>query len=522
MLHRQGRQGLSQGLRPLATGLALVFVLLVSCVDGNHGYDEAESSAFGLFVHALDTTEQVKYLTHLLNADTSMWEADKSVHEYYAETAHEPLWYSRVGVTSQADTLLALLQRELPQQGLNPKAFFLPEIESDLEIIHQLSFDSVGQSINEVLPRLDYNLTKAYVRYIVGQRYGFVRPDRVFNRMDYKTDGSGYARLFDYEVKAPDYEEPLQKLKSPDRMGYLQGSEPTNSLYKTLKNQLRQATDSAKRQTLMVNLERCRWQVVRPEGRTHQVVVNIPAQQLWAVCPDSVLPMKICCGAVPTKTPLLNSEITHMQVNPEWIIPPSIVKGEVSAHGGDSAYFARNHYYIIDRAKGDTLDPKEVTGSQLRAGGLRVSQRGGAGNSLGRIVFRFANNFGVYLHDTNNRGAFNRERRTLSHGCIRVQKPFDLACFLLQGVDEWTLDKVRIAMDMRPQTVRGHEYLREHAGDPRPFKVITYHDVTPRVPVYIIYYTAYPDPETGLVNFYPDLYGYDQVIRGKMKAFLPQ
>lgn len=513
---------MSQGLRPLATGLATVIVLLASCVDGNREYDEAESSAFGTFVHALDTTEQGKYLTHLLDADTSKWEADRTVHEYYADTTHEPLWYSRVGVTAQADTLLALLQRELPQQGLNPKAFFQPEIESDLEIIHKLTFDSVGQSINEVLPRLEYHLTKAYVRYTVGQRYGFFRPDQVFNRMDYKTDGSGYARLFDYEVKAPDYEESLQKLKSPDRMGYLQGSEPTNSLYKTLKNQLRQATDSAKRQTLMVNLERCRWQAVRPEGRTHHVVVNIPAQQLWAVCPDSILPMKICCGAVPTKTPLLNSEITHMQVNPEWIIPPSIVKGEVSAHGGDSAYFARNRYYIIDRAKGDTLNPKEVTGSQLRAGGLRVGQRGGAGNSLGRIVFRFANNFGVYLHDTNNRGAFNRERRTLSHGCVRVQKPFDLACFLLQGADEWTLDKVRIAMDMRPQTVRGHEYLIEHAGAPRPFKVITYHDVTPHVPVYIIYYTAYPDPETGVVNYYPDLYGYDKAICRKMKEFLPQ
>ena len=114
----------------------MVLVLLASCVDGNREYDEAESSAFGTFVHALDTTEQGKYLTHLLDADTSKWEADRTVHEYYADTTHEPLWYSRVGVTAQADTLLALLQRELPQQGLNPKAFFQPEIESDLEIIH--------------------------------------------------------------------------------------------------------------------------------------------------------------------------------------------------------------------------------------------------------------------------------------------------------------------------------------------------------------------------------------------------
>ena len=505
-------------------------MLLASCVNGNREYDEADSSAFGTFVHALDTTEQGKYLTHLFDADTSKWEADKKVCEYYqavveqlqTQRIFEPRWYNRAGVTDQADALLAQLQRELPRQGLDPKAFFLPEIESDLEIVRQLSFDSVGQNINEVLPRLEYHLTKAYVRYTTGQRYGFVRPDLVFNQMDIKPDNDSYARLFDYEVKAPDYEEALQKLSSPDRMTYLQTSVPSNSLYHTFMAQLEQTTDSAKRETLIVNLERCRWQMARPEGRTHQVVVNIPAQQLWAICPDSILPMKICCGAIPTKTPLLNSEITYMQVNPEWIIPPSIVKGEVSVHSGDSAYFARNSYYIVDREKGDTLDPKKVTKSQLISGGLRVGQRGGAGNSLGRIVFRFANNFGVYLHDTNNRGAFNRERRTLSHGCMRVHKPFELACFLLQGADEWTLDKIRIAMDIKPETQRGHEYLEEHEEDPRPLKVITYRDVNPRVPVYIIYYTAYPDPETGEVNFYPDLYSYDQVIRKKMKDFLIQ
>ena len=490
-------------------------------MNGNREYDEADHSAFGTFVHALDTTEQRAYLTHLLDADTSKWAADKAVHEYYAERTHEPLWYAQAGVTEQADSLLAQLQRTLPQHGLNPEAFFLPEIEADLEIVHQLSFDSVGQSINEVLPRLDYHLTKAYVRYTVGQRYGFIRPDQVFNRQDYKTDGSGYARLFDYEVTAPDYQEPLRKLASPDRMTYLQTSAPTHSLYKTLQAQLARTKDTADCQKIAVNLERCRWQIVRPEGRTPQVVVNIPAIQLWAVCPDSVLPMKICCGAIPTKTPLLSSEITHMQVNPDWIIPPSIVKGEVAAHGGDSAYFARNRYYIVDRQNGDTLNPAEVTGSQLRAGGLRVGQKGGAGNSLGRIVFRFANNFGVYLHDTNNRGAFNRERRTLSHGCVRVQKPFDLACFLLQGADDWTLDKLRLAMDMKPETDRGREYLEEHAEDPRPLRVITYRDVLPRVPVYIIYYTVYPDPETGEVSFWPDLYGYDRIIRKEMKAFLP-
>lgn len=480
-------------------------MLLASCVNGNREYNEADHSAFGEYVYALDTLQMEQCLTHLLNADTLRCAADNPVHSRYASIGkyeQAPLWFSRLGVSSQADSLLSLLDRELSRQGLDAAAFFLPQIAADLEVVHQLAFDSVGQSINEVLPRLDYLLSKAYARYTVGQRYGFVRPDKLLNRMDYKTDGEGYARLFDYEVKAPDYNEPVRKLEGADRMDYLYQSQPADPLYRTLQRELAAAPDQALHQKIAVNMERCRWQMKRPDGPGRYVLVNIPAQQLWAVGGDTVLDMRICCGAFATKTPLLQSEITHMQVNPDWIIPTSIVKNEVSAHGGDSAYFARHRYYIIDRHTGDTLDPAGVTGDEMKTGGYRIGQKGGAGNSLGRIVFRFANNFGVYLHDTNNRGAFRRERRTLSHGCVRVQKPFDLACFLLPGVGESTLERIRLAMELDPA----------HA----------YYDVSPRVPVFINYYTVYPNPKTGVVEQWPDLYGYDKVISREMKPFLPQ
>ena len=267
-------------------------------------------------------------------------------------------------------------------------------------------------------------------------------------------------------------------------------------------------------------MERCRWRIKHPEGNQRMILVNIAAQQLWAVCPDSVLNMKICCGATTTKTPLLNSTINYIQVNPEWIIPNNIIKTDVARHAGDSAYFARNNYYIIKRSTGDTLNPVKVSSAELQSGSMRVGQRGGAGNSLGRIVFRFPNNFSVYLHDTNNRGAFSRERRTLSHGCVRVQKPFELACFLLPEIDDWAKDKLRISMDIHPETERGLIFISEHADDPRPFRLSTYHDVNPRVPVYIVYFTVYPNPETGEIDTYPDIYGYDKVITDEMKTLL--
>jgi murein L,D-transpeptidase YcbB/YkuD len=343
---------------------------------------------------------------------------------------------------------------------------------------------------------------------------------KLFNKLNYKANGEGYARLFDYEVKAPNAKEAEEKLSSSDRMEFLQASQPKGYVYTALQEQLEKTTDKAVRHKIAVNMERCRWQMKHPAENERMVLVNIPAQQLWAIGEDSVLEMRVCCGATTTKTPLLSSAISYMQVNPDWIIPSNIVKTDVSRHGGDSAYFARHRYYIIDRSSGDTLRPADVSASDLTSGRLRIGQKGGAGNSLGRIVFRFPNNFSVYLHDTNNRGAFSRECRTLSHGCVRVQKPFELACFLLPDADDWTKDRLRISMDMTPETEQGRIYLQEHSDAPRPYRLETYREVTPRVPIYIIYYTAYPNPMTGVVETWPDLYDYDKVISQEMGSLL--
>ena len=469
--------------------IGLSVLLLGACSGGWRSQTEADLSAFSTYVDSLDSTVQGK-------------------------------WFTRMGVSEDADSMLSYLRRELPRNGLDTTAFFVPQIAEDLHIVHTLAFDSVGQSINEVLIRLDGNLSKAYVDYTTGQRYGFMRPDKVLNRRDYKVGGPGYAQLFDYEIKAPDYETSQQQLTKSDRLEFLMASQPQNYVYRALQEHLTTTKDTAERRKLAINMERCRWQIKHPEQQERRVLVNIPAQQLWAVGSDSVLYMRICCGAFPTKTPLLCSTINYMQVNPEWIIPYNIIKTDVARHGGDSAYFARNRYSIVRTQTSDTLRASEVTSEQLMSGNLRVVQKGGAGNSLGRIVFRFPNNFSVYLHDTNNRGAFQRERRTLSHGCVRVQKPFDLACFLLPEADEWTLDQLRISMDIRPVTERGRNYVSAHADAPRPLRLIQYRDVTPKVPVYIVYFTAYPNPATGKVEFWPDLYNYDKAVVEEMGTFL--
>ena len=461
--------------------------MLVSCFGhGSQELSEAERSAFGEYVSQLDS-------------------------------AVTGAWFDRMGVSADADSVLAYLRREVPRNGLDTTAFFVPEIAKDLEIVHQLLFDSVGVSINEVLPRLNAHLSKAYIRYATGQRYGFMKP-RVFNHMDPKVGNPGiFARVFDYDPALPDTSVAAKKMTESDRLAFLVSSAPDTYIYKALLREMDKTTNADKRHQLAVNMERCRWQIEHPKDVKRQILVNIPAQQLWAIGTDSVLDMRICCGAVPTKTPLLHSAISYMQVNPEWVIPQNIVKTEVVHHAGDSAYFARNRYSVIDKESGDTLNVASVGANALLSGKLRISQKGGVGNSLGRIVFRFPNDYSIYLHDTNNRSAFQRDRRTLSHGCVRVQKPFELASFLLSDVDEWTLESLRISMDIPPVTDRGREWLQKHADAPHPYRPISYHVVKPHVPLYILYYTTFPNPKTGVIDYWPDLYGFDKIISKELK-----
>ena len=499
--------------RPTLIG-ALTIMLLSACTS-IFGPTEAELSAFGEYVYRIDSLQLNEQLNHILNEDKLQNNTRTVVHQYYKgkiDTGQPMLWITRMGVDSDADALLTQLRHEIPLAGLDTAAFHLTEIAQDLNVIHTLAFDSLGIDINTLLPRLDYNLSQAYVCYAIGQRYGFVNPDKLLNQLDFNEELQSYTRLFDYEVKTPDYEEAIRHLTSDERMDYLRQSSPNDSVYLKLQDRLSASTDVAERHKLAINMERCRWQLKKPQADERRVLVNLPAQQLWAMCPDTIINMRICFGKKSTKTPLLASGISRIDVNPDWIITPNIIKNEVSIHAGDSAYFARNRYYIVNLNSGDTLNPAHVSMSQLQSGTLRVGQRGGAGNSLGRIVFRFPNNFSVYLHDTSNRGAFDLAQRALSHGCIRVQKPFDLALFALPDLEEWDADRLRISMDIKPITEQGMQYLEEHRDDPRPLRLIRQQTVTPSLPLYIIYYTAYPNPESGAVEYWSDPYGYDAVI----------
>ena len=534
MLYSENRKSGKKGICSLIVILTLT--ILSGCKLGLKDIEASSDMEAPVFVFDPQAVRQS--LADLAAQEKSKAECDKQTKQFYQNEDQGLVWMSgKDGIGDQADILVKWL-KEAEKEGLSAEVFGTKEIERDLDWLRTRQFDSIPsgsdsivEDINHVAARLDYHLTKACMRYVTGQRYGYMNPHRAFNFMDpQKQDASGriirYRSLFDLEIERPDstfFAGLLHQITAGDIDEPLKDCQPKDAYYQQLKRMLASATgeDSVKR--IICNMERCRWRYVKPiQENEKRVVVNIPAFHLYAYGGDTLLHMKVVCGATLTKTPLLASEIEWMEVNPQWVIPMSILEKDVARHAGDSAYFARNRYNIFDKATNQQMNVEEVSRAMLLSGNYRVAQESGTHNSLGRIVFRFKNNHSVFLHYTSNPGAFARERRAISHGCVRVHRPYELASFVLDNPDEWLLERIAISMGMKAQTERGRKAIASYRaanGDNEDIKLVGYVPVKPRVPIYIIYYTLWPD-EQGVLQEWPDVYGYDNVIWKHLKPFV--
>lgn len=494
----------------------LITSLLTSCF-GN-GFDKYEPGEEPLVIGGItiDSLHLCQAIDSVVRADGDSSLAGKMLREYYTET-HCLNWISNDGVTPMADTLLAHISR-VGEMGFHKEDFLVDQIANDKLLLDSTRFTEAD--VYALVARTDYEMTKAFMHYVGGQRYGFVNPYKVLNHYDtdkHDTVHTVYRQLYDVptEVIGKQGYRHLAEIAGTDSVEYiLQDAEPKHPLYHRLKQMLPGA-DGSRRKQILVNMERCRWRHPNyPYELSKYVLVNIPSMQLMAVDDDTIVKMKIVCGSHDTKTPLVSSNIMRMDLNPKWMVPASVIKHEMARHAGDSAYFARHRYVITDRKTGDVYSPRRVTREMMETASVRVAQEGGAGNALGRIIFRFANNFSIYLHDTSNKGAFSRADRCLSHGCIRVERSYDLAEFLLKDKDEKLLENIRYTIGYGQVAQSGEE----GAEQPKGVHMLNSVKVSPNVPVFITYYTMYLMPD-GTLRDYPDVYGFDAAIYKKLAAF---
>jgi murein L,D-transpeptidase YcbB/YkuD len=255
---------------------------------------------------------------------------------------------------------------------------------------------------------------------------------------------------------------------------------------------------------LQLTLERWRW--LPAEFSAPPIIVNIPDFRLRALDENNkvAMDMRVVVGkALRTQTPVFTRDMSYVVLRPYWNVPPSILRSEIiPAIQRDRGYIARKRYEVA------TYDGKVVTSgdisdevlAQLRAGKLMVRQKPGPANALGLVKLIFPNEHNVYLHSTPSADLFSRSRRDFSHGCIRVEKPAELATWVLRNNPGWTLERVQQGMQSGKDDVTV--------------------SLAKRVPVFIVYGTALTY-ENGEVHFSDDIYGHDASLAAALAKGYP-
>ena len=224
---------------------------------------------------------------------------------------------------------------------------------------------------------------------------------------------------------------------------------------------------------MLINLERMKWM---PEASSNYLLANIPEYKLHVVeNGKEVLGMSVVVGKAANKTVIFSDELKYVVFSPYWNIPRSIVRNEIyPAMQRSGSYLRRKNMEVTGYSNGLPI----------------VRQKPGKSNALGHVKFIFPNSYNIYFHDTPSRDLFSKQERAFSHGCIRVQNPFNLAEYLLRNQPEWTSEKIKAAMDSSEE------------------KWVT---LDKSVPVFITYFTAWVDAD-GILHFADDIYGHDKKL----------
>jgi murein L,D-transpeptidase YcbB/YkuD len=219
------------------------------------------------------------------------------------------------------------------------------------------------------------------------------------------------------------------------------------------------------------------------------VMVNVPAAQIEAVEGERVVSRHTAIvGKIDRQTPILNSKINEIIVNPYWNAPESIVRKDIiPLMRKDPKYLVENHIRMF--GPDGEIDPTTIDWSTEDAAKFRFRQDPGAINAMASVKINFPSPENVYMHDTPSQGLFNKLMRFDSSGCVRVQNVRDLVVWILRDTPGWTRQHLEA-------TIKG--------GENTPVQVVN------PVPVYFTYISAWSTGE-GVVHLRDDIYARDGV-----------
>ena len=257
---------------------------------------------------------------------------------------------------------------------------------------------------------------------------------------------------------------------------------------------LRTLNISSAEKVRLIGLNLARLRQLPKELPEDRISVNIPEFKLrMYLDAEETLDMGVVVGAKKTPTPAMRDKMRHLVFNPYWYPPRGITVNEILPKlRRDPGYLKRSGFELLRGKKvvdATKIDWKNVSAKKFP---YRVRQVPGKKNALGRVKFIFPNKRAIYLHDTPSRKLFAKRVRAFSHGCVRLEKPQELASALMNWDRGWTNDKVRADIKAKKRKLR-------------KFKE--------RMAIHLLYQTA--SVNDGVISFHPDIYGHDKAAKGR-------
>lgn len=501
-----------KNIRPAIILLLCLFIITVqSCKKkrsdmANILYKKTQNKVF----KKLEPDAFADVFKNVLDSEKSKLANPDLIISYYDQNDYDPIFMMKHLQNDDIKKMISYYDRA-NENGLDSTMFQPAQIRALVnKFYNKKAIKTVDEAYHD-MAELEMLTANSLINYSNALQYGIVNPKKI------------YSRYFTVTAEA-DTNSMMKVFRDGSLTTYLDSIQPADPQYKALQKAyisgetLPGLSKEESQRVLQVNLERLRWKNKPKESK--YVIVNIPDFHLDVMDNGkSVLGMKVCVGKgrnsnyaknlmnyVDTdkidrpvhETPLLNSLIHSAEVNPVWNIPESIVNKEIIVQAEKDPYYLSNKNIDVYKNGQKIENSDSINWSEANKDEYEFKQEPGDDNALGKIKFLFNNKSSVYLHDTNAKSAFGENMRAVSHGCVRLEKPLDLAHELFGDGPKYDL----IAADMG-------------ADKPDPTTI----SLPKKVPVYITYVTCWAD-STGTLQYRGDVYGQDIILYANLKKEL--
>ena len=372
-----------------------------------------------------------------------------------------------------------------------------------LQILQEDKYSSVcdmQDMINQYQSTKDDKiLSKILVKYTENLANGCIDQESFQRALDAKR-AQGINTYYEFYNEYVNSSDILEKLKKGESVkSILEPYVPQMPQFFPLIDAYNSAISPVQKYKIKLNIERVK--LLKPTGWDTYVLINVPEYKFRLFeNGQKSLEFKVVVGKPTWQTPIFSSTLKYITVHPTWNVPDNIARKEIIPAIIKDPSYLRRHNMVVKRdyaPDSPTVNPSKINWREYlkpewadKELPYKIIEKSSSRNALGRVKFMFPNRFSVYMHDTNMKKLFVYPQRAFSHGCIRLEQPLRLLGHLSTFYTKQKFDEV---------------------GEILKAKKTKYVSLAQKIPVHIVYLTAYVD--NGVVNFFNDIYGFDKITK---------